>query len=325
MGIRTEVADRIVERLPVGGTVDELKKCIVLVLSDYRIEKANDLSCSDLAHHVECFIAGKRVEGLSPKTLKNYRLYLDKFAAAVNRDVDSVTTDDVRGYLGGLRMKDSSLQTVVATLRSFFAWLHREETIQRNPMNRIPSPKAGKRKMRKSLTAEELERLRLAADTKRERALIEVFFSTGCRLAEVERIRLADVDFRDRSIRVLGKGGKERVVYFSVRAQLLLLDYLNERDHRSADALFCNVRAPYGPMSARSIQKTVKALGEAAQLPQELHPHKLRHTMAMLAHNNGMAITVLQKILGHAHLSTTQIYADINMANVRHEYERCVS
>lgn len=325
MGIQMEIAERIVEQLPVGSTFDELKTCIVLVLSDYRIEKTQDVSYGDICYHVDSFIAGKRIEGLSPKTLKNYFLYLKKFACALNKDVDQVTTEDIRGYLGNLLMKDSSMQTVVATLRSFFSWLHREEIVRRNPMNRIPSPKKSKRKMRKALTAEELEQLRQATATKRERALVEMFFSTGCRLSEVAHIRLSDIDFRDRSIRVLGKGGKERLVYFSVRAQLLILDYLNNRNSACGDALFCNTRAPHGPMCPRSMQKCIKEIGERAGLAQTAHPHKLRHTMAVLAHNNGMAITVLQKILGHEYLSTTQIYADINMTNVRHEYERYVS
>jgi integrase/recombinase XerD len=243
----------------------------------------------------------------------------------MNQNVARVSTDDVRAYLGGLTLKDSSLQTVMATLRSFFAWLQLEEIIKKNPMNRIHSAKKAKLRLRKYLTAEELEQLRQAAGTKRDRALVEVFFSTGCRLSEVERIRLPDIDFKERSIRVLGKGGKERVVYFSMRAQLLTLDYINSRQMSGGGALFRNTRAPYGSMSARSIQKAIKALGKAAALRQPAFPHKLRHTMAVLAHNNGMAITALQKILGHEHLSTTQIYADINMTNVRHEYERCIS
>lgn len=319
MNVKAELAEKILALTGDSCSTAELLE----VLEAYRIERQPLRKSKLLSEHIDAFLSSKKVEGLSASTLKNYRLYLQRFANNVSIATQHITTEDIRTYVGGLQLVQSSMQTVLATLRSFFGWLHREEIIKKNPMLKIPSRQAP-RAMRKALSPEALERLRQAACTKREKALIEFFFSTGCRISEVSGICLDDIDFVHRSVRVLGKGGKERLVYFSVRAQLLLQDYLHNRNS-DTDALFSNTRAPYGPMSPRSIQKVIKSLGLSASLPQGVHPHLLRHTFATLSLNNGMDITVIQKLLGHNQLSTTQIYASISMANVRHEYERCVS
>lgn len=302
---------------------EKLSSAIENILSEYRIERQPRQKSKALSSHVEAFLAAKKVEGLAITTLKNYRLYLFKFVASMDISTRNISTEDIREYVGNLQLSDSSLQTILATLRSFFGWLHREEIIKKNPMLKIPGRSAS-RNMRRALNLESLERLRQAADTKREKALVEFFFSTGCRISEVSSIQLPDVDFNQRCVRVLGKGGKERMVYFSIRAQLLLMDYLNSRKGNST-SLFTNIHSPFGPTSARSIQKVFKSIGQRAELSQCVHPHLLRHTFATISLNNGMDITVIQKLLGHTQLSTTQIYANISMANVRHEYERCIS
>lgn len=121
--------------------------------------------------------------------------------------------------------------------------------------------------------------------------------SSGCRLGELVGIRVGAIDWQGRSVVVLGKGGKERTVYFSVRAKLMLQEYLAQR--KGGDALFASSRAPYEPMRPRAVQKALQQIGERAREPIRIHPHILRHTFASNALNAGMDITIIQHLLGH--------------------------
>lgn len=303
-------------------SASDIQKQIVTILKDYSIGRRQEPAPADLDTHVEHFLNAKHIDGLSEKTLDNYKLYLTKFAKHVDKDASKINTDDIRGYIGAQKVAENSLQTIINTLRSFFAWLTTEEIIGKNPMLKIKTHKLRGRRMRKSLSQEELERLRNACTSVREKALVEFFFSTGCRISEVAGIRLSDVDFVNRSVRVLGKGDKERIVYFSIKAKLLLEEYLKGRQ---GNMLFTTTRAPYKAIHTRSIQQIIRRLGERAGLPERVHPHLLRHTFATLALNNGMDITIIQRLLGHAHLSTTEIYAQISQENIRMAYDRIVA
>jgi len=322
MEARQELAQRILALVAGSSSSGDALQQIITILEDYSIQRKPEDVPADLETHIQHFLSAKRVDGLSEKTLDNYRLYLGHFAKYANKDAADINTDDVRGYIGIQKVAESSLQTIINTLRSFFAWLTVEQVIIKNPMLKIKTRKLRQRRMRKSLSPEELERLRNVCLTIREKALVEFFYSTGCRISEVAGIRLCDVDFAQRSVRVLGKGGKERIVYFSIKAKLLLEEYLRER---KGVMLFTNTRAPYTAMHTRSIQKIIRQLGEGAGLPERIHPHLLRHTFATIALNNGMDITIIQRLLGHAHLSTTEIYAQISQENVRQVYDRVVA
>ena len=249
------------------------------------------------------------------------------FAARVNKSAAKVTTDDIRGYISYLdetrHLKDTSLQTHINTLRAFFGWLHTEEKIKKNPMSKIKSLKLDKKGARQALTVEELERLRDACKTYREKALIEFLVSTGCRLSEVAQLRAADLNLADRSVQVTGKGDKDRVVYFSVRARLMVHEYIVQR--KGGDGLFVSSKSPYDPLKPRAIQRIVHSLSERAGLEDRVHPHLLRHTFATHALNGGMDVTVIQRLLGHEDIATTQIYAELNEEGVRHQYNKYVA
>ena len=160
----------------------------------------------------------KRIDGLSERTLKNYKYNLEMFAERMNKSAAKITTDDIRGYIGYLaenrHLAETSLQTHINTLRAFFGWLHIEEKIKKNPMAKIKSLKLDKKGARQALTVEELERLRDACRGYREKALVEFLVSSGCRLSEVAQLRAADLDLVGRTVRVTGKGDKDRQVYF---------------------------------------------------------------------------------------------------------------
>ena len=190
-------------------------------------------------------------------------------------------------------------------------------------MSKIKSLKLDKKGARQALTVEELERLRDACKTYREKALIEFLVSTGCRLSEVAQLRAADLNLADRSVQVTGKGDKDRVVYFSVRARLMLQEYMVQR--KGGDGLFVSSKSPYEPLKPRAIQRIVRSLSERAGLEGRVHPHLLRHTFATHALNGGMDVTVIQRLLGHEDIATTQIYAELNEEGVSSIYAQGMS
>ena len=325
MNAKTELAKRLSETFSGGTPVTA--EALAAILKDYSITKESDEQRSDLHRRIKYYLGAKRIDGLSDKTLGNYRCNLEMFAARVNKSAAKVTTDDIRGYISYLdetrHLKDTSLQTHINILRAFFGWLHTEERIKKNPMSKIKSLKLDKKGARQALTVEELERLRDACKTYREKALIEFLVSTGCRLSEVAQLRAADLNLADRSVQVTGKGDKDRVVYFSVRARLMVQEYIVQR--KGGDGLFVSNKSPYEPLKPRAIQRIVRSLSERAGLEGRVHPHLLRHTFATHALNGGMDVTVIQRLLGHEDIATTQIYAELNEEGVSSIYAQGMS
>lgn len=319
MNTKNELAKRLAEAFP--GAEEQ----IVTILADYRVTREAGRE-GDLQKRIASFLAAKKIDGLAAKTLKNYREMLGAFAASVDKPVARISVDDIRAYIGSLAargMRDSSIQTHINTLRSFFGWLDMEDMIKRNPMCKIKSLKIDRAKARRPLTPEQLERLRDGCRTYKEKALVEFLVSSGCRLSETVGIRVDNVDWQGRSVTVLGKGKKERTVYFSVRAKLMLQEYLAQR--KGGDALFASSRAPYSPMTPRAIEKAMQKIGERAEINRRIHPHILRHTFASNAINAGMDITIIQRLLGHTDPKTTLIYAELSPRTVRYEYEKVVA
>lgn len=297
------------------------------ILQGFSVTRESGKERSNLKKRISSFLAAKKIDGLSDKTLKNYREMLGLFAERIDKHVAKITTDDVRMYIGYLSsergLKDSSVQTHINTLRSFFSWLDVEDIIKKNPMRKIKSLKIDRLRSRRPLTPEQLERLRDGCRTYKEKALVEFLVSTGCRLSEAASLQAGQVDWQARSAVVLGKGNKERTVYFSVRAKLMLEAYLSVR--KGGDALFASSRTPYAAMQPRAIQKALQKIGERAGEPRRVHPHLLRHTFASSALNSGMDITVIQHLLGHTDPKTTLIYAELNPSMVRYAYEKVVA
>lgn len=322
MDAKTELFDALCT-LGSEGTQEQIRQ----LLKRYRVEREEDGSWNNIRRRIGQYLAAKRIDGLSARTLGNYRIGLQQFATQVKKHVAKVNTDDIREYIGYLSdergLRDSSLQTHINILRAFFAWLTTEGVIKRSPMLKIKSLKIDKKGSRHALTAEELERLRDACATYKEKALVEFLVSTGCRLSELVGVQVRQVDFKARSVVVHGKGNKDRVVFFSIRAKLMLETYLEQR--ADGEALFASGRAPYGGLRQRGVQRILRLLGERAGLNHRVHPHLLRHTFATQALNAGMDITVIQRLLGHEDVSTTQIYAEVSQETIRHEYDKFVA
>lgn len=296
------------------------------LLSEYSIRKNRQFISLRSAKNK--FFVAKRIDGLSPKTLGNYSYVLDMFFRFVDeKRVGRIDVEIIRNYIAYLvecrQVRYSTVQTHINVLKSFFSWLISEGILKRNPMSKIHSLKIDKKSLRHAMPQEDVERIRNIMKTPKEKAVFEFYISSGCRLTEGLEVMVDQIDFSNRSIVVRGKGNKSRTVYFSVRAKLMIQEYLSVR--KGGKALFSETRKPYGPMKDRSIQRIVRELGKRANIPYHVHPHLLRHTFATSALNAGMDISVIQRLLGHENLSTTQIYAELSLETIRHEYDKYIS
>lgn len=323
-----ELYQKIVNAVIEPGTNKmEAKNQLASILDEYRVMKqSSDPEYYDLQENIKRFLQDKKRQGLSPITIDNYRLHLRIFTNRTEgKPVNEITKQDIIDYLDD-RESDptvhakSTIETIRSVLRSFFEWLCEEQIIEENPMLRIKPYKVGKA-MAKALTIEELELFRESCITPREKALVEVMYSTGCRLSEIQALNRSDIGQPNRAIKVLGKGNKERMVFYSARAAIYLNKYFETRKD-DCEALFITERQEYRRLSTRGIQREIAAIGKRAGIGRRTHPHILRHTFATLMLNNGCPMSVLQELLGHDDLSTTQVYAKVTHEYKHQSYEK---
>jgi len=259
MDARNELVDKLLALWMGDAPPFDPTQQLYCILQNYTVTREADTGRSNLKKRITYFLGAKKIDGLSAKTIENYRFTLGTFAAQVNKHVAKITTDDIRAYISYLseerHLKESSLQTHINTLRTFFNWLYIEGVIKKNPMLKIKSIKIDKKRTRHALSSEELERLRNACRNYKEKALVEFLVSSGCRLSEAANIDLSTMNFHERSVKVIGKGNKERTVYFSVRAKLMIEEYVKQR--KGGAALFASIKTPYPPMKPRGIQQAL--------------------------------------------------------------------
>jgi integrase/recombinase XerC len=283
-------------------------------------------------------VSGDR--NFSQQTVRAYGSDLARFArfwkvefgerdAAVT-PLPRVDTLSVRSYLASLHrsgLRNRSLARHLSTLRSFFRWACREGHVANNPAKGLPAPRVP-HTLPRALTLRDTEEL---LDTQpsdsfpeRDRALFELLYAAGLRVAEAAALDLEDLDFGSRLLRVLGKGRKERIVPFGEEAEDALRAYLParaERRPRDADdgePLFVNARG--GRLTPRSMGRLLKLRLRAAGLPADISPHALRHTFATHLLQAGADLRAIQELLGHASLSTTQKYTHLDIARLREVY-----
>jgi integrase/recombinase XerD len=303
----------------------KVREILYECINNYEITaRETALVASDIPDRANMYLAVKKLDGLSEKTLYNYKLHLERFASIVVKPLSMITTNDIRVYLAMLSkskdLKQTSMSTEISILKSFFGWLSDEEIIEKNPMKKIKQPKVSKR-LRNALTIEEIELLRDVCKTTRERALLETLYATACRLDEIVKLDKKNISFNTMSVKVIGKGDKERIVYLSSKSKIYLEKYFHERID-SNEALFVTSRKPFKRLGGRSIQREINNLGKLARIEKSIHPHILRHSFATHALQSGMTLDTIQRILGHTDPSTTQIYSELNDSTVQQEYKK---
>ena len=277
----------------------------------------------DSADLLALFLTAKEVEGCSPKTIAYYRTTLEHMTEAVAKPYTQVTSDDLRSYLSDYELKRGAGKVTVDNIRrimsSFFSWLEDEDYVVKSPVRRIHRVKCAQ-VTREVLTDEQVESLRDGCTCTRDLAIIEMLASTGMRVGELVRLDIADVDLQERECVVIGKGNKQRPVYFDARAKLRINEYLALR-HDDSPALFVSLRGEPKRMTIGNVETRMRELGRATSVGR-VHPHKFRRTLATRAIDKGMPIEQVQKLLGHAKIDTTMRYAMVDQNNVKTSHRK---
>lgn len=264
------------------------------------------------------FLATKRVEGTADSTLQRYADINRALLDYLGKPLGEITTYDIRFYLSARRQSGKVSNRTLDGMRrcysSFFGWLASEGLIRHNPCAALAQIKS-KKVVKKPYSAVEMERIRKSCTNMRDMALVDFLYCTGCRVSEVSRLDISDIDFERMECVVLGKGNKERKVYLTEVAAMHLQEYLGSRKDTS-EALFAGKGKRLGK---NGIEAIIKKLGEKAGV-EKAHPHRYRRTLATNLLDRGMNIQDVAAILGHADLKTTQIYCYISQANVKAAY-----
>lgn len=277
-----------------------------------------NISADDGRNYIDDFIAAKRIEGRSEKTLEYYKSVIEKTVESIGKTVKHITTDDLRKYLSDYQEKKGSSKVTIDNMRrilsSFFGWLEDEELIIKSPVRRIHKVKASK-VIKETYSNEELEKMRGSCDEIRDVALIDFLASTGMRVGELVQLNIEDIDFEERECTVLGKGDKERIVYFDVRSKIHLKQYIESRSDENP-ALFVSLNAPYERLEIGGVESRLRKIGNDLGI-DNVHPHRFRRTLATVAIDKGMPIEQLQQLLGHQRIDTTLQYAMVKQSNVK--------
>lgn len=264
------------------------------------------------------FIASKRVEGCSEKTLSYYESTIAKMFSLLPKHVYNMQTDDLRKYLADYQQTNgcskSNIDNIRRILSSFFSWLEDENYILKSPVRRIHKIRIDKT-VKETYTDEALEEIRDHCACIRDLAIVDMLASTGMRIGELVRLNITDIDFDNRECVVLGKGRKERPVYFDARTKIHLKAYLNQRMDDNP-ALFVSLLSPHNRLNISGIEIRLRRLGRDLGI-NKVHPHKFRRTLATRAIDKGMPIEQVQRLLGHSKIDTTMEYAMVDQNNVK--------
>ncbi len=264
------------------------------------------------------FLAAKRIEGCSEKSLTYYRATIEVMTTKIKKNVREMETDDLRTYLTEYQHEKNSSKVTVDNIRrilsSFFSWLEDENYILKSPARRIHKVKAALT-IKETYTDEALEKMRDSCEEPRDLALIDILASTGMRVGELVLLNRDDINFEERECVVFGKGSKERMVYFDARTKIHLLTYLQGRTDDNP-ALFVSLRAPHERLRIGGVECRLRELGNKLNI-EKVHPHKFRRTLATMAIDKGMPIEQLQQLLGHKRIDTTLQYAMVKQSNVK--------
>ncbi|MDM5226226.1 tyrosine recombinase XerC [Cytobacillus sp. NJ13] len=285
---------------------------------------------------LKLFIEYLQIEkNYSQYTIEHYQHDISEFFMFMSEqaiaDLTKVEYQDVRIFLTDLYNKKMSRKSVarkISSLRSFFKFLLREEKVAENPFALVSIPKAQK-KLPEFFYEEEMKQLFDACEAstplgQRNKALLELLYATGIRVSECSQIRLKDLDMYLSTVLVRGKGSKERYVPFGSFAQDALDTYINHgrkellSNGNVQDNLFLNARG--GPLTARGIRTILDKIIEKSSLSGKIHPHMLRHTFATHLMANGADMRTVQELLGHAFLSSTQVYTHVTNEYLKKTY-----
>ena len=291
----------------------------VLEHAFYGISVTNEGSTATISENsVAAFVAAKRIEGCSEKTLAYYQNTIQAMISGIGKAAQQITTEDLRAYLTEYQNEHKISRVTIDNIRrilsSFFSWLEDEDYIVKSPVRRIHKVKTAKI-IKETYTDEALELMRDNAPSLRDLAIIDLLASSGMRVGELVTLNRDDINFAERECVVFGKGDKERLVYFDARTKIHLQNYLGDRSDENS-ALFVSLKFPHDRLQIGGVETMLRELGRQLNLTK-VHPHKFRRTLATSAIDKGMPIEPVQQLLGHQKIDTTMHYAMVKQQNVK--------
>ena len=331
MDVRARIIDKVLEALPdVDQEIkDKIEHVMLVQLQDYEAQER----CTDMVVHDETnlglvrkFIATKKLEGKSMRTLKRYQPELERLVVFLNKKMYEVSPYDLRLYLSlykdRRKVSNRTLENMRKTISSYFTWLQDEGMISQNPARAVKQIKYDKI-VRKPFTAVEREKLKNTCTNLRDLALSEFLYASGLRVSEVVSLNRDNIDFTTREATVIGKGGKERRFYLSEVSSEYLRQYLNSRSDCN-NSLFVSNKSPHKRLTKEGVEFIVKELGKRAGV-KNVHPHRFRRMLATDLVRKGVPIQDVAQILGHSDLRTTQVYVALDQTTVKYRYNQAVA
>lgn len=304
----------------------KLKEVLEQALYGYDIiTQSKELITSDILEKAQIYIAVRKLEGLSSRTLTNYKGILIKFADYFHKPLSSITSMDIRMWLAMYKNSGCQASTInekIFVLSTFFTWLCNEEVIFKNPMKQVKITKVSKR-LKQIATDEEIEMLKDNCKTLREKCLLSFSLDTGCRVSEISNCKISDCNFKDLSCMVIGKGDKQRIVYFTVKTKRLLEKYIKERkEFDNHIPLFLSDKFPYDAIKSRAMQLIFSNIKHRANLDDKTYitMHGCRRWLGSHLINKNIPMESIRQILGHENSSTTQLYAQSSQYTISHDY-----
>lgn len=321
-----EIESRMLHSLT-NGQMEELHDALTRSLENVTITNGSsaneEITSNDKL--LKCFIAAKRIEGCSEKSLAYYTATIQKALTAIGKPVVHIMTDDLRGYLTDYQTARHSSRVTIDNIRrilaSFFGWLESEDYIIKSPARRIHKVKTGKT-VKETYSDETMELMRDSCSELRDLALIDFLASTGVRVGELVGLNREDINFQERECVVTGKGNKQREVYFDARTKIHLQNYFAARADKNP-ALFVTLDKPFDRIEIGGVELRLREMGHRLGIPK-VHPHKFRRTLATAAIDKGMPIEQVQRLLGHQKIDTTLQYAMVKQQNVKMAHRKYI-
>ena len=313
---------------------DKLREVVPMlesILSNYEIKKRETeiiVYGSDIPETVKTYIVAKKISGLSANSLYLYLMVLTDFFRTVCKKPEKVSANDIRVYLYQYQkehnISNRTLDSKRTIICGYFNWMALEEYINKNPAVNI-QPIKYERIHKKAMTQLDLEKVRLACKTKRDKAIVEMLYSTGCRVTGFERLNISDINFDTKEVILFGKGDKHRISYINAKAEVALKDYLSTRTDNNP-ALIVYDREPYNRLKKSGIENAVKKIMESVtDVTTHVTPHIFRHTTATTALDRGMDVVAVSRLLGHERVETTMEYITTDSSSMKDKHTNYIT
>lgn len=327
----TRLKDQLMARLSNEvdrSTLQVIDGALSAVLRDYEVQRRETQVSTNVLQfpELDIFIGKLRFDNYSTSTVTQYEKFLKDMLCYIGKPIWEIRDFDIVNCLNayeeatGISASTKNHKRLIAS--SFFGFLHGRGYIQRNPMATIDPIKFAA-EIREALTPREVEKMRIACGTDiRDNAVLELFLATGCRVSEVVGMQIEDIDLKVGCVKVVGKGMKERIVFFSDRALEYLELYLGDREE---GPVILSCRAPHQGLKKNALENIIRKISNRAGIEKRVFPHLLRHTFATRALNRGMPLPSLCDLMGHASVDTTRIYAKNSQGRLKFEYDMYAS